>query len=149
MAGLLFSASTGSHVPLIPPGSIIEIRNNQQIFALVGSEGITYRASLTRHIKCCGVSAPAGSPAELVVLPVGRNRGGQLQLGLASIRIHGRYYQVRQRNLAGGPLGTMKGFIPAAGKHLGTEKIITKGATIQVPPEIIMIFKTDEPMYLY
>jgi hypothetical protein len=142
---------------LIPAGSTIEVRVNENVDADTASVGRTYNAQLTQPILSSDGStlAEAGSPAQLVVMNVsegGAVTSDQVTLGLQSITIRGTSYPVaaetfetQQRGLGatgrtarmvggGAALGTLVGAIAGGGTGaaIGAVTGAGAGAAIQV-----------------
>ena len=99
--------NTGSReAGLIPAGTTLQVRTNEEIAADSAAEGRTYSAELATDVVTPDgrLIAPKGSPVQLVVVNVtdaGRVTSGQVELGLHSLNVNGRTYLVES-----GPTGT-------------------------------------------
>lgn len=119
---------TGSSEPgLIPAGTTLEIRTNEEINADSAAEGRTYPAELARDVVDTGgkLIAPKGSPAQLVVMKVtdgGRVTSGQIELGLRSLTVNGQTYLVETATSATGERGL--------GKNRRTAEMVGGGAVL-------------------
>ena len=173
---------------VIPAGTQISIRTNQAIQADKNSAGSgqTYSAEIAQDIQGANgqILVPRGSPATLMVAPVsnsgvmGSITGNQVALGLQSITVNGRTYNVqtaaqnvgnnrgigankRTAEMTGGGalLGTLVGAVAggAKGAVIGAvvgggagaaAQVATKGSNVNVPAESVLTFKLDQPMAL-
>src|SRR3712207_3157020 len=75
---------------VIPAGTTLEVRTNEEIDSANATEGRSYSAQITRDVVSDSGETliPHGSPAELVVTRVkeaGRVRGTDLRLGLQAV----------------------------------------------------------------
>ena len=173
---------------MIPAGTQISIRTNQAIQADKNSVGTgqTYSAEIAQDIQGANgqILVPKGSPATLIVAPVsnsgvvGSVTGNQVALGLQSITVNGRAYNVqtasqsvsnnrgigankRTAEMTGGGalLGTLVGAVAggAKGAVIGAvvgggagaaAQVATKGSNVNVPAESVLTFKLDQPLTL-
>lgn len=167
---------------LLPAGTTVEVRMNEAVQADSAAVGRTYSGQLTQPIMTADgrTIAPAGSPAQLVVMQFeegGRVTSDQIQLGLGSITVDGRSYNVqsdahqtdqaglganrRTATMVGGgaALGTLVGAIAGggAGAAIGAlagagagaaVQVLTKGKEVNIPAETVLTFRLDRPVRL-
>jgi len=107
---------------MIPSGTNLSIRADQDIKAKDVSQGMTYQAEIANDVTGPNgnVIIPRGTPAQLVVVDTNPNNdktnGKDLALALNSINLNGRNYMV-QSNTATGSSGTPGGI--GANKRTG------------------------------
>jgi hypothetical protein len=172
--------TTAADPGLLPAGTTLEVRTNETIQADTTAVGRTYSAQLTQPIMTADgrTVAPAGAPVRLAV--IGVQEGGavttdQIQLGIQSITIDGRTYQVQseayeteQRGLGrtdrtaqmvggGAVLGTLVGAIAGGGRGAiiggitgaaagAAIQVLTRGDRVDVPAETVLTFRLDQPI---
>jgi len=144
---------------VIPAGTKLTIRTNENIVADQSSAGRTYSAEIARDIVADNsqVLVPKGSPAELTVGKVGSGEMGvgsnEVALGLKSVTVNGHAYMVqtnqreaednrgigankRTAEMTGGGalLGTLIGAVAGGGKGAAIGAAVggAAGATTQV-----------------
>lgn len=149
--------TTAAEPGVLPAGTTLEVRTNEAVQADSAAVGRTYSAQLAQPIMNTDgrTIAPAGSPAQLVVMNV--REGGtvttdQIELGLRSITVNGQTHLVqsetqttdqgglganrRTAEMVGGGavLGTLVGAIAGGGTGaaIGAATGAAAGAAVQV-----------------
>lgn len=141
---------------MIPAGTLLDIRTNEQIDTGKAAEGQTFSAEIAKEVVGSGgeVLIPRGSRAELVLLEIREKKGIKgpgLQLGLQSVDINGQKFLVvskeweqsaglgknrRTAEMVGGGavLGTVLGTAAGGGKGAALGGVIgaAAGAAVQV-----------------
>ena len=127
---------------VIPSGTNLEVRTNQDINANKDSVGRTYSGEVaTDIVNTSGtVLIPKGSPVQLVVLSMGQGgvtSGGEVELGIQSVNVRGTNYNVGGSDVAQGEgiganqrTGVMVGGGAALGTLIGAIAGGAKGAVI-------------------
>jgi hypothetical protein len=103
----------GSDWTVLPAGTSISVRNDQDINSQNAAEGRTFPASIMQDVMdgTGNVVIPRGSPATLVIRTV--NEGGTLSSGnfvldLDSVRVNGHRYMVSTEDIEKGEQGIGK-----------------------------------------
>jgi len=170
---------TGPNGPnMIPAGTSISIRTNENITASEAQPSASYSAEISEDVTGPDgqLLIPRGTPARLAVVSTGNN---DLALALQSLRVNGREYNVESSTTNGGVggtgigknkrtaeyigggalLGTVIGAIAGGGKGAAIgaiagggagagAQVLTKGKQINVPAESVLTFHLDEPIQL-
>jgi hypothetical protein len=163
---------------VIPAGTSVAIRTNENITASQAQPGYTYSAEISQDVMDPNgrVLIPRGAPARLEVVSTGDNN---MALALQSIIVNGRTYMVETNTTnagSGSPgiginkrtgeyvgggalLGTLIGAVAGGGKGAAigalvgggggaAAQILTRGKKINVPAESLLTFRLDEPLRL-
>ncbi len=113
---------------VLPPGTQLSVRTDEEINSQTGEEGRTYPASIAQDVldRSGNVVIPRGSEADLVVRRIdegGTLNNGSLVLDLDSIRVNGRHYVVNAGNLR-------QGGANGIGKNRRTAEMVGGGAAL-------------------
>jgi len=161
---------------MIPAGSEIAIRTDEDINSRSASESRSYAAQVARDVVDANgnVVVPRGSEARLVVRPT---NGNEVALDLQSVNVNGRRYIVDTNEITrgnqglgknrrtgeyvggGAGLGALIGAIAGGGKGAGIgaivggaagagAQVLTKGNEVRVPAETVLNFRLDSPVNL-
>lgn len=148
----------GQSNAVVPAGTQIQIRTNENINADQNTNGRTYSAEIANDVMGQNgqVLIPKGSPATLVVSKVGSGNLGtsnQVALGLESVNINGRTYNLQSNDVnqsgnrgigankrtaemtgGGALLGTLIGAVAGGGKGAAIGAVLggAGGAAAQV-----------------
>jgi hypothetical protein len=162
---------------MVPAGTSIAVRTNERIDARDATQGTSYSAQVASDVigPDGKVLIPQGSEARLIVRRLNDNN---LALDLESIRVNGQRYVVNTSDLrqggregvgankrtgeyvgGGAVFGTLLGAIAGGGKGAAIgalaggaagagAEVLTRGDQIRVPPESVLTFRLDRPLYL-
>jgi hypothetical protein len=162
---------------VVPTGTEVRVRTNEQIDSRQASEGQWYSAQVEDDIRGTdgSIAIPRGSDATLVTRRIENN--GDITLDLQSIKVGGRLYRVSTVNkeietgqlgankrtgefvgggalfgaiigaLAGGGKGAAIGALAGGGAGAAAQ-VITRGREVHVPPETLLRFRLDQPLRL-
>jgi len=167
----------------VPAGTDVVVRTNDAIDSTVANQAQSYSATVQENVVGSDGQTliPKGSDARLTVRQTtsgGTTGSPQLVLGLESITIRGRRYEVNTADIqqsndkgigknrrtaeyigGGAALGTLLGAIAGGGKGAaigavagaaagGTAQVLTKGKEVKIPSETTLTFRLDQPLTL-
>ncbi|MGE5114543.1 MAG: hypothetical protein ACM3JB_27090 [Acidobacteriaceae bacterium] len=103
------SANSNQGQMVIPAGTNLSIRADQNIQAKDVTQGQTYQAEIAQDVMGSNgnIILPRGTPAQLIVVDTnpnnnGNNNGKDLSLALNSVNVNGRSYYVQSNAVQGG-----------------------------------------------
>ncbi|HYY70127.1 MAG TPA: hypothetical protein VE734_10365 [Terriglobales bacterium] len=115
------SSQLGTSV--IPAGTTIAIRTNENIKTSQAQPGSSYSAEIAEDVMSPNgqILIPRGSPAQLSVVSTGKSTlgGNDLALALRSVSVNGRTYTVTTNTSSGGAGGTGIGANKRTAEHVG------------------------------
>lgn len=141
---------------MIPAGTTIEVRTNEEIVADKSAVGRLFSGQIAQDVQTSsgGMLIPSGSAARLVILSTskgGVTSGGEVELGIQWINVNGTDYAVSGQDVEKGPgigtnartaemigggaaLGTLLGAIAGGGKGaaIGAAAGAAAGAGTQI-----------------
>lgn len=134
----------------LPAGQVLWIRVLEAIRAEKALPGIVFDALVVRDVVdgAGNLVIPTGAHAGLQVMAA---PGGQLGLGLHSVRVYGNTYLVRPASGGGEwrpgmPLGTLlDGTIPDGTLPRPPPPLLVEGAAVQVPADALLVYRLEQP----
>lgn len=174
----LAAVATSAYAQVIPRGTQVEIRTEERINAREAGSGRIYAGEIARDVfdSDGDIVIRRGARAELIVRRIARN---EVAVDLDGINVDGRHYSVPASDITesrgagvganertgkfvgGGALfGTILGAIAGGGKGAAigalaggaagaSVQTLTRGKTINIPPESILTFRLDHEMTIY
>lgn len=119
-----YPSQAGPYGPtMIPAGTNLQIRTNENINTSRSQNGTTYPAEIAQDVTGPNgeILIPRGSPAQLAVVSTGSSTvgGNNLALALQSVNVNGRTYMVETNTTNGGAGGTGIGMNKRTGEYVG------------------------------
>jgi hypothetical protein len=156
---------------VLPSGTEIKVRADQQITADTSNVGRNYPATIAEAVNDSSgnVLIPRGSPAELTTV----SSGSKVAVDLRSVTVDGTRYTIEAGAykpgslgankktaeytgggalagavigaIAGGAKGAAIGTLAGGAAGAGTQ-VLTSGKNINIPAETVLTFKTDQSL---
>ncbi|MGZ4788741.1 MAG: hypothetical protein ACXVZV_14265 [Terriglobales bacterium] len=167
----LLSASAWAQTSVVPAGTEIKVRTDQQITATAANAGHHYTGTVAEAVTDSNgrTIIPKGAPAQLTAV----KDGSKVALDLTSVSVDGRRYMIESKGykegslgankttakyagggalagtligaLAGGGKGALIGAVAGGAAGAGAQ-VLTKGKNLNVPPETVLTFKTAQDL---
>jgi len=169
----LLCASVWAQTSVVPSGTEIKVRTDQQITATTASAGHHYTGTVAEPVTDTNgrTIIPKGAPAQLTAV----KDGSKVALDLTSVTVDGRRYMIESKGykegslgankttakyagggalagtligaLAGGGKGALIGAIAGGAAGAGAQ-VLTKGKNLNIPPETVLTFKTAQDLQM-
>jgi hypothetical protein len=169
----LLCVGAWAQTAVVPSGTEIKVRTDQQITATTADAGHHYGGSIAEPVIGANGQTviPKGARAQLTAI----QSGSKVALDLNSVNVDGRRYMIEAGNykqgslgankttakyagggalagtligaLAGGGKGALIGAIAGGAAGAGAQ-VLTKGKNINIPAETILSFKTAQDLQM-
>jgi hypothetical protein len=169
----LFCVGAWAQSSVVPSGTEIKVRTDQQITATTADAGHHYSGSIAEPVTGDNGQTviPKGARAQLTAV----QDGSKVALDLNSVTVDGRRYMIEAGNykegsvgankttakyagggalagtligaLAGGGKGALIGAVAGGAAGAGAQ-VLTKGKNINIPAETILNFKTAQSLQM-
>lgn len=170
---MLVSIGALAQTSVVPSGTEIKVRTDQQISATTANAGHRYSGSVAEAVNDASGNAiiPRGAPAQLTAI----KDGSKVALDLTSVSVNGRRYMIESKGykegslgankttakyagggalagtligaLAGGGKGALIGAVAGGAAGAGAQ-VLTKGKNLNIPAETVLTFKTAQDLQM-
>ncbi len=170
---LLLTVSALAQTSVVPSGTEIKVRTDQQITATTANAGHHYTGTISEPVTDANGKTiiPKGAPAQLTAI----KDGSKVALDLTAVTVDGRRNLIQASSykegalgankttakyagggalagtligaLAGGGKGALIGAVAGGAAGAGAQ-VLTKGKNLNIPAETILTFKTAQDLQM-
>jgi len=174
LVAMLVSIGALAQTSVVPSGTEIKVRTDQQISATTANAGHRYGGSVAEAVSDASGNTiiPRGASAQLTAI----KDGSKVALDLTSVSVNGRRYMIESKGykegslgankttakyagggalagtligaLAGGGKGALIGAVAGGAAGAGAQ-VLTKGKNLNIPAETVLTFKTAQDLQMH